>query len=148
MAEPKVAIIMSTTRAMRFGEKPARWIHSIAATRGDNPRIPAVLKNALDYSYRERNRKGVAFVGYGGVGAARAIDQLRLVCVELQMVPTRTGAHFQGGDFLAVWQKGKDITELFGSREERTRHPRRASMVGERAHGRACNPSAAPPVAA
>src|SRR5882672_9132924 len=76
--------------------------------RGDNPRIPAVLKNALDYSYRERNRKGVAFVGYGGVGAARAIDQLRLVCVELQMVPTRTGAHFQGGDFLAVWQKGKD----------------------------------------
>jgi len=86
-------------------------------------------------------------VGYGGVGAARAIDQLRLVCVELQMVPTRTGAHFQVR-FSGGMAKGKDITELFGSREERTRHPRRASMVGERAHGRACNPSAAPPVAA
>jgi len=33
MAIPKIAIIISTTRATRFGEKPAKWIHGIAAAR-------------------------------------------------------------------------------------------------------------------
>ncbi len=36
----------------------------------------AVLKNALDYAYKEWNQKPVAFVGYGGVGGARAVEQL------------------------------------------------------------------------
>src|ERR1700704_1021452 len=35
MAKPKVAVIISTTRATRFGEKPAKWIHDIAAARVD-----------------------------------------------------------------------------------------------------------------
>jgi NAD(P)H-dependent FMN reductase len=35
MAKPKIAVIISTTRATRFGEKPAKWIHEIAAARGD-----------------------------------------------------------------------------------------------------------------
>jgi NAD(P)H-dependent FMN reductase len=35
VAKPKIAIIIGTTRATRFGEKPARWIHSIAAARTD-----------------------------------------------------------------------------------------------------------------
>jgi hypothetical protein len=34
------------------------------------------------------------------------------MCIELQMAPTRTGLHIQGGDFMAVWQQGKDINEL------------------------------------
>jgi NAD(P)H-dependent FMN reductase len=42
-----------------------------------------VLKNALDHAYREYNRKPVAFVGYGSVGGARAVEQLRLIAVEL-----------------------------------------------------------------
>ncbi len=37
----------------------------------------AVLKNALDSATFEWRRKPVAFVGYGGVGGARAIAQLR-----------------------------------------------------------------------
>lgn len=49
-----------------------------------------VLKNALDYAYREFNRKPAAYVGYGGVGGARAIEQLCLINVELQMAPTRS----------------------------------------------------------
>ena len=53
----------------------------------------AVLKNALDYAYTEWNRKPAAFVGYGGVGGARAIEQLRLNAVELQMAPTRNAVH-------------------------------------------------------
>ena len=72
----------------------------------------AVLKNALDYAYPEWNRKPAAFIGYGSVGAARAVEQLRMIAVELQMVPTRTAVHIQGGDFMAVWQQGKPLEEL------------------------------------
>lgn len=35
MAKPKIAVIISTTRATRFGEKPAKWIYDIAAARAD-----------------------------------------------------------------------------------------------------------------
>jgi NAD(P)H-dependent FMN reductase len=71
-----------------------------------------VLKNALDFAYTEYNRKPVAFVGYGGVGAARAIEQLRLIAIELQMAPTRTGVHIAGADFMGVWQQGKALSDL------------------------------------
>jgi NAD(P)H-dependent FMN reductase len=37
----------------------------------------AVLKNAFDSAFLEWQRKPIAFVGYGGVGAARAIETLR-----------------------------------------------------------------------
>lgn len=51
---------------------------------------PAVLKSALDAVYKEWNRKPVAFASYGGwSGGTRAVQQLRLVAVELQMVPVR-----------------------------------------------------------
>ena len=35
MAKPKIAVIISTTRATRFSEKPARWIYDIARARTD-----------------------------------------------------------------------------------------------------------------
>jgi NAD(P)H-dependent FMN reductase len=35
MAKLKIAIVISTTRAARFGHKPAQWVHDIAAQRGD-----------------------------------------------------------------------------------------------------------------
>jgi NAD(P)H-dependent FMN reductase len=53
----------------------------------------AVLKNALDYVYKEWNNKPVGFVSYGSVGGARAIEQLRQVAVELQMAPIRNSVH-------------------------------------------------------
>ena len=164
MAQPRIAIIIGTTRAARFSEKPAKWIHGVAAARGDmsvelidlrdypmpffdevasnmwapsknevakrwqkkvaefdgyifvtaeyNRGVPAVLKNAIDYAYPEWNRKAAAYVGYGSVGAARSIEHLRLICVELQMAPTRTGVHIQGADFMAALMQGKDIREL------------------------------------
>ncbi len=58
-----------------------------------NHGYPAVLKNALDHSFVEWQRKPVAFVGYGNVGGARAIEQLRQVVVELEMVPLRHAVH-------------------------------------------------------
>jgi NAD(P)H-dependent FMN reductase len=53
----------------------------------------AVLKNALDWVFREWNRKPVAMVAYGNVGGARAVEQLRQVAVELQMVPVQRAVH-------------------------------------------------------
>ncbi|MBU6426757.1 NAD(P)H-dependent oxidoreductase [Patescibacteria group bacterium] len=60
----------------------------------------AVLKNALDYAYREWNDKPVAFVAYGSVGGARAVEQLRLVAIELQMAPIRNAVHIPAPWFL------------------------------------------------
>lgn len=72
----------------------------------------AVLKNALDYAYTEWNRKPAAFVGYGGVGGARAIEQLRLNAVELQMAPTRNAVHVTWGDYVQVAQQGKKLEDI------------------------------------
>lgn len=58
-----------------------------------NHGYPAVLKNALDYVYKEWNGKKIGFVGYGTVGAARSIEQLRQVVIELQMVPVKAAVH-------------------------------------------------------
>ena len=160
----KIAIIISTTRALRFGDKAAEWIRDIAAARDDmevelidlrdypmpffdetatNPWVPsenrvaqrwqrkiaefdgyvfvlaeynrglaAVLKNALDYVYPEWNRKAAGIVGYGWVGGARAVEQLRLIAAELQLLAIRTTVYIQGADFVAASQNGKDLREV------------------------------------
>lgn len=72
----------------------------------------AVLKNALDHVYNEWNNKPVAFVAYGGVGGARAVEQLRLHAVELQMAPIRAGVHILFPDYLAVVQGDKTLDEM------------------------------------
>jgi NAD(P)H-dependent FMN reductase len=59
----------------------------------------AVLKNAMDYAYHQWRRKPAAFLGYGGLGGARAVEQLRMVCVELQMAVIRNAVHIAGSDF-------------------------------------------------
>jgi NAD(P)H-dependent FMN reductase len=67
-----------------------------------NRSIPGVLKNALDQAYKEWNRKPFTAIGYGSVGGARAIEHLRLIGIELQMVSTHAAVHIGGGDFMAV----------------------------------------------
>ena len=54
-----------------------------------NHSIPGALKNAIDFLYKEWNNKSAGFVGYGSVGAARAIEHLRLVMGELQVADVR-----------------------------------------------------------
>lgn len=164
MTNSKIAIIMSSTRVARFGDKPAHWIYDLASKRTDmevelldlrdypmpffdevasnawvpstnevaqrwqktiagfdgfifvaaeyNHSMTAVLKNALDYAYPEWNHKAAAFVGYGVMGGARAVEHLRQVAVELQMASTRTGVHIQGADFMAASQEGKPLSEF------------------------------------
>jgi NAD(P)H-dependent FMN reductase len=49
----------------------------------------AALKNAIDFLYKEWNNKAAGFVGYGGSGGGRAVEQLRLVMAELQVATVR-----------------------------------------------------------
>ncbi|HPD99130.1 NAD(P)H-dependent oxidoreductase [Candidatus Saccharibacteria bacterium] len=58
----------------------------------------AVLKNAIDYLYKEWAYKPVAFVGYGGMGATRAIEHLVNIASELRMFPLKSRYHV-----LDVW---------------------------------------------
>jgi NAD(P)H-dependent FMN reductase len=95
-----------------------RWIDRlngldsfIFVTAEYNRSISGVLKNALDYVSDETTRKPAAFVGYGPVGAVRAIEQLRLMSVELGMVPTRVGVHITMEPFLGLLQQGKDFAD-------------------------------------
>lgn len=67
-----------------------------------------MLKNALDQAYKEWMRKPMGFVGYGGTGAARVIEHLRGIAVELQMVPLRNAVHIGGADFFEVHPLGQN----------------------------------------
>lgn len=163
MAMPRIAIIVSTTREGRFGDKPAQWIFRLAKARGAadfeivdlrdyplplfnepispayaapknevaqrwakklaefdgyifvtaeyNHSVPGVLKNALDHLFPQLNRKPVAFVGYGAVGAARAVEHLRLIVVELQAAPLRNGVHIGLAEFIGMLQQGKTFAD-------------------------------------
>ena len=74
----------------RWAEQVARADGYVLVTPEYNHGYPAVLKNALDHLFSEWNGKPVAFVGYGGPGGGlRAVEQLRQVVVELEMVPMR-----------------------------------------------------------
>jgi NAD(P)H-dependent FMN reductase len=59
-----------------------------------NHSTSGALKNAIDYLYREWNNKAAAFVSYGSVGGARAVEHLRLVAAELQIVTVRAQVMF------------------------------------------------------
>jgi len=98
--------------ARRWQSRVASFDGYIFVTAEYNRGLPAVLKNALDYAYPEWNRKPCACVGYGSVGGARAIEQLRLSCIELQMAPTRSGVHIQGRDFFDALQENKPLAEI------------------------------------
>ena len=98
--------------ALRWGRKVAELDGFIFVTAEYNRGPPAALKNALDYAYTEFNRKPAAFVGYGGVGGARAVEQLRLTSIELQMAPTRSGVHIGGGDFIGMLMQGKTFADM------------------------------------
>jgi NAD(P)H-dependent FMN reductase len=154
MANPKIAIIVSSTRPTRFADIPTAWIKAQAEARGDmdvevldlrdypmpffdevasnawaptqdpvaqkwqkklaefdgyifvvaeyNRSITGALKNALDQAYVEWTHKPAGIVAYGSVGGTRAAEHLRLIAVELQMVPVRNGVHIGGGDFFKV----------------------------------------------
>ncbi|WP_323717770.1 NADPH-dependent FMN reductase [Paracoccus aminovorans] len=92
----------SDPRAVKWQQKLAEFDGFIFLTAEYNHSVTGSLKNALDQAYKEWNHKPAAAMGYGGVGAARAIEHLRGIAVELQMVPLRNAVHLGGGDFFKV----------------------------------------------
>ena len=164
MTQPKIGIIISTTRKGRLGERIARWVHELAKDRTDlsfevidlrdyplgfyevevsprfapldgaveqawagkmasldgyifvtaeyNRSITGVLKNALDHLYYEPGRKPAAFVGYGAAGGVRAVEQLRLMAVELSMVVTKNGVHIGMEPMLGLMREGKELADF------------------------------------
>jgi len=156
--KPHIALIIGSTRAARFADKPAHWMLDVAKKRTDmsvelvdlrdynlplfnemasnawmpsqdehavkwqkklaefdgyifvvaeyNRSVTGSLKNALDQAYVEWGHKPMGAIGYGGLGAARAIEHLRTIAVELQMVPVRNAVHIGGGEFMKVHPMG------------------------------------------
>jgi NAD(P)H-dependent FMN reductase len=152
--KPKIALIISSTRASRFGDVPAAWMLAQAKARSDmdvelvdlrdfdlpffdevasnawapsaspkavawqkkiaefdgyifvvaeyNRSITGALKNALDQAYVEWAKKPFGAIAYGSMGGTSALQHLRTIGVELQMVPVRNAVHIGGGDFWKV----------------------------------------------
>ena len=73
----------------QWSEKIASFDGFVIVTPEYNHSTSGVLKNAIDYLYKEWNNKAVGFVSYGGVGGARAAEHLRLIAGELQMADVR-----------------------------------------------------------
>ncbi|MDX6278115.1 MAG: hypothetical protein QOJ72_2243 [Nocardioidaceae bacterium] len=91
----------------------------VVLTNEFNHGYSAGLKNVLDHYFAEFEHKPVAFVGYGNVGGSRAIEQLRQVIVELNMVSVRESVHILGPQFPAVRTGGESATEVFATLEPR-----------------------------
>lgn len=97
----------AATWAKRIGEFDA--FVAIAPEYNHGP--TATLKNAFDSAQKEWQRKPIAFVGYGGVGAARAIETLRGVVIELQMAPIRHEVNIAMEPFLGILQNGRSLND-------------------------------------
>ncbi|TGS10100.1 NAD(P)H-dependent oxidoreductase [Mesorhizobium sp. M2E.F.Ca.ET.209.01.1.1] len=98
--------------AQRWQRKVAEFDGFIFTAAEYNHAPTGVLKNAIDYAANEWNKKPAGFIGYGSVGGARAVEQLRLIAVELQMAPVKSAVHIAWGDYLAVRQGDKKLEDI------------------------------------
>ncbi len=124
--EPVSPAMFEMTKHEYTNEVAKKWTNKIGEADGYiivtaeyNHGYPAVLKNALDYIFKEWNRKAVGFVSYGNAGGARAVEQLRQVVIELQMVPIRNSIHIPSEIYLAVMNEKIPVNpQLFRSLRE------------------------------
>ncbi|MCU1476064.1 MAG: NAD(P)H-dependent oxidoreductase [Subtercola sp.] len=89
----------------------------IVITNEFNHGYSAALKNVLDHYFIEFSHKPIAFVGYGNVGGSRAIEQLRQVAIELDMVPVKVSVNIMGPQFFAI-REGVPVDEAFAPLED------------------------------
>ncbi len=104
-------------RAVAWQQKLAEFDGYVFVVAEYNRSITGALKNALDQAYVEWARKPMGAIAYGSMGGARALEHLRTIAVELQMVPVRHAVHIGGGDFFKVHPMGGNapISEIEGS---------------------------------
>jgi NAD(P)H-dependent FMN reductase len=79
----------------------------------------APLKNTLDHYFVELNRKPMAFIGYGSVGGARAIEQLRQILTELDMASVRPTVNILPPYVMQIRGGNENVTEVFAPLEAR-----------------------------
>lgn len=92
----------SDAHAVAWQNKLAEFDGYIFVVAEYNRSVTGALKNALDQAYKEWARKPFTAMAYGSVGGVRALEHLRTIGVELQMVPTRNAVHLGMGDFFKV----------------------------------------------
>lgn len=122
LAKPAAMGLSDDAGQQRWAAKVRRADGYILVSPEYNHGPSAVLKNALDYLWAEWGRKPAAFVSYGNVGGARAIEQLRAIAIELRMAPLGEAVHIFGageklaaGGFAADSRDEKQLTRLFDS---------------------------------
>ncbi len=97
--------------AAKWQAKLSEFDGYIVVTPEYNRSIPGALKNAIDWAYKPFIKKAVAYVSYGSVGGARAVEHLRNIMTELQAVSVRHGIHIGGSDFAGVFMGQKTWEE-------------------------------------
>ncbi|MDB5460036.1 MAG: reductase, partial [Caulobacteraceae bacterium] len=97
--------------ALRWQKKIASLDGYIFVTAEYNHSITGVLKNALDYLYSEIHRKPATFVGYGGAGAARAVEHLRNILAEEQVASLKHTVHIGMAEMLGMLREGKSMAD-------------------------------------
>ena len=98
--------------ARRWGEKLESLDGFVFTVAEYNHSITGVLKNALDYAYKEFNRKPATFLAYGGTGGARAVEQLRLILAELQVASLKYNVHIGMTELLGILREGKTMADF------------------------------------
>ncbi|RCW87751.1 NADPH-dependent FMN reductase [Phyllobacterium bourgognense] len=98
-----------TETAERWKKKLREFDGFVVTVAEYNHGPTAVLKNAIDLG--EFIHKPVGFVGYGGVGGARAIEHLRLVFVEMSAASVKTGIHISFPEYLTVVKGEKKLAD-------------------------------------
>ncbi len=104
--------VFSEPAAERWREKIGEFDGFIATAAEYNHGPTAVLKNAFDSASLEWIQKPISYVGYGGVGGARAVEQLRMVAVELRMAPIKHAVHIGMEPFVDILFKGKTLDDF------------------------------------
>ena len=73
--------------------------------------ISGMLKNALDYLWSEIHRKPATFLGYGGGGAARAVEHLRNILATAQVASLPRAVHIGMIEMMGMMREGKSMAD-------------------------------------
>jgi len=89
---------LQTDMAKKLAAKLSKADGLVVISPEYNHGYPGELKLLLDMLYKQYERKPIGIIGVsgGGLGGARVVEQLRLVVVELRMVPIRNALYFPG----------------------------------------------------
>lgn len=110
-AIPLVYAPVENPIAKQWAARMATFDGYIFVTAEYNHSITGVLKNALDFLFPELQRKPAAFVGYGGVGGARAVEHLRHILAEQHVATLKPAVHIGMMEMIGMLREGKSMAD-------------------------------------